>query len=400
MISERQPVHVVYGGAHLFKSNVAAKMGELALKSLTTHAPDAAAFASTFGLAPDLASKVRARVAHKLEREPVEDFRADFEDGYGWRKDEEEDAHAAAVAEAMAKGLAEKTLPPFVGIRIKSFGAAGSKARATRTLDRFLTRYFESAKALPPGFVVTLPKVEVPAETAALDAILWDHESRLNLAPKSVSFEIMIETPRAIFDAEGKVALPAIVAAANGRCKAAHFGTYDYTASLGITAAHQTMQHPAASFAKHVMQVALAGTSVHLSDGATNVMPVGDTSAVRAAWRLHYDNVRHSLAGGFHQGWDLHPAQLVARYAAVHAFYLEALAPATDRLKAFVDKAAQASLVGDVFDDAATGQGLLNFFARGLAAGAITEDEVLATGLAADELRTRSFAEIVERRRP
>ena len=63
--------------------------------------------------------------------------------------------------------------------------------------------------------------------------------------------------------------------------------------------------------------------------------------------------------------WDLHPAQLPSRYAAVYAFYLSALDAATRRLRAFIDKAAQATLVGDVFDDAATGQGLLNFFVRG-----------------------------------
>ena len=90
------------------------------------------------------------------------------------------------------------------------------------------------------------------------------------------------------------------------------------------------------------------------------------------AWRLHADDVRHSLVNGFYQGWDLHPAQLPTRYAAVYAFFLEGLDAASERLRNFVDKAAQATLVGDVFDDAATGQGLLNFFLRGINCGAIT----------------------------
>jgi hypothetical protein len=64
-----------------------------------------------------------------------------------------------------------------------------------------------------------------------------------------------------------------------------------------------------------------------------------------------------------------------------------------------MDKLAQATLVGDVFDDAATGQGLLNYFLRALNCGAITEEEVLATGLSVEEVRCRSFAKIVAERR-
>jgi hypothetical protein len=193
--------------------------------------------------------------------------------------------------------------------------------------------------------------------------------------------------------------VPALVAAGRGRCIAAHFGTYDYTASCGVTAAHQHMGHPSCDFAKHCMQVSLAGTGVWLSDGATSIMPVGDRATVHAAWRRQASDVRRSLEGGYYQGWDLHPAQLVARFTAVYAFYLESLAAATARLSNFVKKAAQATLVGDVFDDAATGQALLNFFLRGLGCGAVTEEEMLATGLTLDELRSRSFAKILAGRR-
>ncbi len=107
----------------------------------------------------------------------------------------------------------------------------------------------------------------------------------------------------------------------------------------------------------------------------------------------------HSLRNGFYQGWDLHPAQFVTRYAAVYHFFLGGLTSASNRLKAFVEKAALASLHGDVFDDAATGQGLLNFFLRGIACGAITEDEARATGLSLEEIRSRSFLKILESRR-
>jgi hypothetical protein len=160
------------------------------------------------------------------------------------------------------------------------------------------------------------------------------------------------------------------------------------------------MLHPVCDFAKHVMQVTLAGTGIWLSDGATNVLPVGARDAVHRAWRMHAEHVRHSLVNGFYQGWDLHPAQLPSRYAAVFAFFLEGLDAASDRLQNFVRKAAQATLAGDVFDDAATGQGLLNYFLRALNCGAITEAEAVArSGLTLEELRSRSFARILEGRR-
>jgi hypothetical protein len=226
----------------------------------------------------------------------------------------------------------------------------------------------------------------------------------------------MVETPASILGPDGRCPLADLVAAGRGRCAAAHFGVYDYTASLGITAFHQDLDHPACDFARHMMQIALSGTGVWLSDGATNVMPAPahravegerltaaqeaeNRAAVHRGWALHYRHVRHSLRHGYYQGWDLHPAQLPTRYAAVYAFYLEALDAATERLSRFVDRAARATLTGDVFDDAATGQALLNFFLRGLACGAITEAEAAATGLTRDELATRSFPAILRSRR-
>jgi hypothetical protein len=125
-----------------------------------------------------------------------------------------------------------------------------------------------------------------------------------------------------------------------------------------------------------------------------------NTRAVHRAWRAHAAHIRHSLVTGFYQGWDLHPAQLPSRYAAVYGFFLEGLTAASDRLRNFVQKAAQATLVGDVFDDAATGQGLLNYFLRAMNCGAISEAEAVAmSGLTLDELRSRSFMKILKGRR-
>jgi citrate lyase beta subunit len=394
---ERQPVHTFYGGAQLFRADTAPKLGRLALKALEEHAPDDDEFARAFLLPRDASQAVRSRVEAKLKSEPVEDLRVDFEDGYGSRPDDEEDGHAVACAREVAAAMTEGQLPPFLGIRIKSM-AEETRERAFRTLDAFLTELLEEAGALPRGFVVTLPKLQVPAHATALADALDTLEERLSLEPGSVRCEVMIEQPQAVIR-DGVVAIPGLVAAARGRCAAAHLGTYDYTASLGVTAAHQHMAHLACDFAKQVMQVSLAGTGLWLSDGATNVLPVGERETVHAAWRLQASHVRHSLIGGFYQGWDLHPAQLVARYAAVYAFYLEALPAATARLSSFVARAAQATLVGDVFDDAATGQALLNFFLRGLACGAISDAEVAATGLTKQEMATRSFAKILAGRR-
>ena len=410
---ERQPVHSVYGGAHLFKSNTTQRLGELALKSLAEYGRDAATFARAAGLPEgDIAEKVYPRVIEKLQREPVEDFRLDFEDGYGNRPDAEEDGHAESAAREVAKGVKEKTLPPFIGIRIKPFTQELMR-RSIRTLDIFLTTLVrETNGTMPSGFVVTLPKIQLPEQVTVL-ADLYDMlEPRLGLPEGSLKLEFMIETTQSILSADGVSNLPLFHDAARGRAVAAHFGTYDYTASCNITAAEQRMDHPACDFARHMMQVAYSGTGLWLSDGATNIMPIaphrGDdlTAAqkeenvrtVHRAWKLHVDHVRHSLVHAYYQGWDLHPAQLPTRYAAVYSFFLEGLAAATERLRNFMDKAGQATLVGDVFDDAATGQGLLNYFIRGLNSGAITEEEALASGLTLDELRSRSFVKILKGR--
>ena len=418
---DRQPVHTVYGGAHLFRSDTARKMGGVARSILDAYAPDAETLDGTFGLTerfgdaarPPFAATIRARVVEKLEREPVEDFRIDFEDGYGVRPEIEEDGHAQAAAEQMADGWRAATLPPFIGIRIKPMSQELHR-RSLRTLDLFITALLRRTSGqLPSNFVVTIPKIMAPGHVAAVASSCDALERARRLRRGSIKLELMVETPQSILDAGGSSALRSLVAAGRGRVTGAHFGTYDYTALCGITAAWQHMRHAACDFAKHMMQVALAQSGIRLSDGATNVMPIAphrgtrlsdaeraeNADVVHQAWRRHFDDVQHSLVNGFYQGWDLHPAQLPSRYAAVYAFFLAARPAATARLRNFVDKAAQATLVGDVFDDAATGQGLLNFFVRGLSCGALTLDEARETGLTVEELQGRSFVRILEARK-
>ncbi|WP_420130031.1 DUF6986 family protein [Longimicrobium sp.] len=413
----RQPVHVVYGGAQLFKAESTRRLGEIAARALQEYAPDAATLAEAVGLpAGPLADTVYERVLEKLRREPVEDFRIDFEDGYGNRPDAEEDADAVRVAGELARGMEAGSLPPFIGIRVKPLNEE-LRGRSIRTLDLLLTALVaQTGGRLPENWTVTLPKVTVPEQVAYFVEVLRRLEGALGLAEGTLKFELMVEVPQAVIGIDGRCALPSFLDAAGGRMIAAHFGTYDYTAGVGVTAAQQRMRHPACDYARHAMQVAFAGTGVWLSDGSTAVLPVplhraaqGETltaqqerenrESVHRAWRMHYDDVRHSLVHGFYQGWDLHPAQVPTRYAAVFAFFLEGLDLAAQRLRNFVDKAAQATLVGDVFDDAATGQGLLNYFARGINSGALTEDEAREmTSLTLEELRGRSFLQILRNR--
>lgn len=415
---KRQPVHTVYGGAHLFRADSAQKLGATALRTLQEYAPDARAFAAVLGLPKNLAQTVYTRVVEKLRREPVEDFRLDFEDGYGNRPDDEEDGHAESTAVEVAAGMKAESLPPFLGIRIKPLSEE-LRNRSIRTLDIFLsTLVAKTSGALPDNFFITLPKITSPAQVAALAEVFEKLETALRLAAGTLKMELMIETTQSILNEQGECSLPLLLAAANGRCTAAHFGTYDYTAACGITAAHQHMTHPACDLARHLMQVALAGTGVWLSDGATNILPLPlhrvakggkplnrvqreqNRAAVHRAWKLHAEHVRHSLVSGFYQGWDLHPAQLPTRYAAVYAFFLEGLNSAAERLRNFIGKAAQATLVGEVFDDAATGQGLLNYFLRAMNCGAVTQQEAQRlSGLTLEELRSGSFVKILENRR-
>ena len=441
---DRQPVHTVYGGADLFKANSAERMGQVAINTLLTYAPNFVVFAKVLRLQGHeklpanekaIASIVRKlsrlsdsarknesawlpytvyqKVIQKLKREPIEDFRIDFEDGFGNRSLQEEDETAVTAAIEVAKGMKEKSLPPFIGIRIKPF-TEDLKERGARTLDIFITTLAEKTNGnLPDNFVVMLPKVTIPEQVSALVRLFEELESTTSLAKGSLKCEMMVETTQAVMDADGKNPLLKFVEASKGRMIASAFGTYDYTASNKITAKFQDMGHPVNDFAHFVMKVALGGTGIWLADGATNVMPIGphrggklttkqmaeNREVVHRTWKRAFDHTRHSLYKGLYQGWDLHPGQFPTRYAAVYSFFLESYEDAKHRLSIFIDRAARATLTGEVFDDAATGQGLLNYFLTGLNCGALSEEEVLATGLTIGEIRSRSFLKILEGRR-
>jgi citrate lyase beta subunit len=442
--ADRQPVHTVYGGADLFTAETAEKMAGAAMKTLTSNAANFVEFAKAIELpghdalpndpaeieklikrleslsyedlkkeAAWLSYTTYNKVINKLKTEALEDFRIDFEDGFGNRSWEEEDETAVRAAKEVAKGMKNNSLSPFIGIRIKPF-TEDLKERGTRTLDIFLTTLNEETGGkLPNNFVVMLPKVTIPEQVAALVKLFEVIEDNTQFEKGSLKMEMMVEQTQAVIDQDGKNPLRNFVLASKGRMIATAFGTYDYTAHCNITAKYQDMGHAVCDFAHHFMKVSLGATGIWLSDGATNVMPIGpnrgdnltaeqlaeNRMVVHRSWKKAFDHTRYSLWKGLYQGWDLNPAQFPMRYAAVYSFFLESYEDAAKRLKAFVEKAARATLTDDVFDDAATGQGLLNYFLRAMNCGAISIEEVLATGLTMEEIRMRSFLKILEHRR-
>jgi citrate lyase beta subunit len=368
----RQPLQTLYVPADRFSERTTSGFGDEARRLLDAHAPDAEAFATAFEIDPAVAATARERVVSKLRREPVEDVRIDFEDGYGVRPDDEEDRHAVDAARAIGAAIEAGSAPASFGLRVKSF-ADGTQGRSVRTLDVFLSALGGSAGRLPDGLAITFPKVVAPEHVALFAESLARLERALGLPEGVLRFEVQVETPRSVVDSSGAVAAPAIVDAAGGRLTAMHFGVFDYTASLGLMPWEQRLDHPANDFARRAVQVALAGTGVRLSDGSTNVVPASDrTEDVHAAWRVHAGHVRHSLASGIYQGWDLHPAHLVSRYAAVYGWLLPRLDDAVGRVRAWRDRDAAAG----VLDEPATVASLLRYLRFAVRSGAMEEADV------------------------
>jgi len=362
---DRQPVHTAYVPADRFSAGTPRQWGRDALRALDEHGP-----------LPGFDDAEHAKVRVKLAREPIEDLRIDFEDGYGIRPDEVEDAATVAAASALADLAETELAPPFCGLRIKSLEQA-VRRRGLGTLAMFLDTLL-ARTALPAGFRITLPKVTSVRQVRAMAECCAVLESRHGLAEGALRFELQIETPQAILGPDGTALVAPMITAAAGRCAGLHYGTYDYSASLGIAAAFQSLAHPAADHAKAVLQVAAAETGIAVSDGSTNVLPVGGTAAVRDAWQLHAGLVRRSLERGFYQGWDLHPAQLPTRYAATFRFFTDGLAAAQARLAAYQARL-RTGPESNIADEPATARALADYLARGIACGAISEPTAAGT---------------------
>jgi hypothetical protein len=369
----RQPVHTVYVPGDRYSATMPADWGSTAL----TAAKDAGGLDAVAALVgansgtdcePEI---LAALVENKLTAEPIEDLRIDFEDGYGTFDDATEDADVGQAIAALRIALDAGTSTPFVGTRFKCF-EAGTRARGLRTLDMFISGLVDSG-GLPDGLNLTLPKVTSVDQVEAMVAIASALESANGLPTGRIRFEVQVETPQAILGADGRAPVAQFIHAGQGRVSSLHYGTYDYSASLGIAAAYQSMEHPAADHAKNVMQLAVAGTGVHMSDGSTNILPVGEPDNVAMAWKLHARLVQRHLKRGIYQGWDMHPAQLVTRYLATYAFYRGAFAPAATRLRNYVHR-----LDSTVMDEPATARALASVIHRGSVCGALTADEIEA----------------------
>jgi hypothetical protein len=391
----RQPVHTCYVPADRLHPDVVLEWGECAREALGAHASSPAELATatglnqpsgsggaTAGLAgpapgpasasagaadPALAERVYSHVLAALSLEPIQDLRVDLEDGYGIRPDDVEDEHAVSAAAALRAAHDAGALPASYGLRPKSLDPA-VRARGLRSLDLFLTA-LAGDDGGPPGLVLTLPKVSAPEQVTVFLAVLDELRPRIDLRPPAI--ELQIETPAAV------LALPALVEAGRGRVTGLHVGTYDYSAALGIAAEHQASDHPSVEYATTLMQLVTAGTGIRVADGSSNLLPVGPTPVVRAAWRRHAGLVTRAWRRGLYQGWDLHPAQLVSRHAAVAANLLAGLPSALGRLSAY----AEARFAGAVADEPATARALAGHVLRALDAGLLDD-----AGLAAADL--------------
>ncbi|MDQ3734184.1 MAG: aldolase/citrate lyase family protein [Actinomycetota bacterium] len=389
----RQPVHTVYVPADRVVAGLPSAWGVLALQALEDHAPDAYTMADVLGMDPLLVAEVWELVLDKLRREPIEDLRVDAEDGYRGTA-EAEDGDVIAAASAVGGDIVAGTASPFLGLRAKCLEAP-VRARGLRSLDLFLGALIDGVGG-PQGLRqtdlrITLPKITDVTQVEVMMTVLDELEAAHGLAAGQLGLELQVETPQAVLGSDGRASLAPMVHAAGARCRGLHFGTYDYSASLGIAAAHQASDHPAADHAKATMQLAVAGTRAAAVDGSTNILPVGSSQQVNAGWRLHAGLVRRALERGFYQGWDLHPAQLVTRYIATYAFFRQAMPAAASRLRAYVWQRD-----GTVLDEPATAKALALVLIRGLDCGALSIDEITA----ATDLDRAAMAALAGRRPP
>ncbi|EGD55505.1 DUF6986 family protein [Gordonia neofelifaecis] len=379
----RQPIHTVYVAADRYTPELPAQWATAALDAAQA-AGGLDEVASLVGLGASTDSspeKLAELTAAKLATEPIEDLRLDFEDGYGDRGDEVEDNDVESASAAVRSAVAAGVAPPFIGIRFKCFEAP-VRRRGLRTLDGFVAGLV-SAGTLPDGLTLTLPKVTSVDQVEAMVEVAAALEAAHGLPDRRIGFEVQVETPQVILGADGEAPVARLIHAGDGRVTSLHYGTYDYSASLGIAAAYQSMEHPAADHAKNVMQLAVAGTGVHMSDGSTNILPIGDPDNVASAWQLHARLVRRHLERGIYQGWDLHPHQLVTRFLATYAFYRDGFAPAAARLRNYMHR-----LDSAILDEPATAKALAGFINRGAVCGALPAADVeAATDLPIETVR-------------
>ncbi|MFC9553009.1 DUF6986 family protein [Rhodococcus sp. NPDC056960] len=365
-----QPIHTVYVSAADAGPDTPRVWGDQAVELLDRHT-DALTEIGTTGALPD----VRAMLEHR----PVMDLRIDFEDGFGWRSDDVEDATALEAGRTLRTLSADPAGPRSLGIRAKGL-APHERRRGIRTLELVL----EGAGGVPDGFVFTVPKLRAAQQVTAVVALCEELERAYGLPDHTLLFELQIESPQAVLGPDGSVTVAKAIHLADGRCTGLHYGTYDYSAACGIASRFQSLEHPVADHAKSVMLVAAAQTGVWVCDGSTQVVPAGTDDEIRGALARHYRLVTRSLERGYYQGWDMHPGHLITRWLATFDFYRDALTAAATRLQAYLDRQG-----GGVMDEPATAQALATVVLRGLACGAFDEAAVLAQAPSCDTATLR-----------
>ncbi|MFN8611387.1 MAG: aldolase/citrate lyase family protein [Vulcanimicrobiota bacterium] len=345
-----QPAYVLYGGAHLFSADTHDKMLNLARRWLKEY--------------PWLGDTAKKRVEKRLFQ-PLDDIRIDFEDGYGRRSDEEEDAHATQVRLA----LPQVHEPRRCGIRVKPITRRFAQ-RAVRTLETAL----QDLTVWPRGFCVTLPKLEHPAQVRFIIQEL----ERIENGRPPLPLELMIESPT------GLRRVADLVQVAGKRARGVHFGPFDFLASCGI--GQGDLLHPVNRAARAQLLISLSGSGVELADGPTTQLPLPphkhptgaqlteNQKAVRLAWEFHRDQVLATRQQGYFQSWLLHPAQLVSHAAALIQELETALPGALERLIAYWKGLGQARASGGDFDDRATARQWTGVVIRGLELGLIEEN--------------------------
>ncbi|MCX6123792.1 MAG: hypothetical protein NTV34_03465 [Proteobacteria bacterium] len=282
--------------------------------------------------------------------------------------------------------------------------------RSLRTLVLFVEQFVQAggrASGLR-HLTVTLPKVTNEAQVNGLVEILEKLESIHQLGDNFFDVELLIETPQAFLDTIGNIPLPRLIAAGKGRCVGIHFGVYDFTSSIGIGSAGQSIDHFACDAARFLMHLSAAAVpGVMVSDGIVNLLPIpihrsteglysslglSETQiaenklALANAWRINFEQMSRSLRFGCYQGWDLHPSQIAIRHVVNRAYVLREFDAAALRLKGFLDRSAQASTFGSTFDDRASARGLVHFMKRALSSGIITAEALNQQGIAIESL--------------
>ncbi len=439
------PVHTVLWPADRFGPDTVAALGVESWKALAYHGPDPHSFAEALGVfggprEPPRASvrstqarrfredpqalrredfdawlihAVHARVERRLEVRPVEDLRIDFEGRYGTRDDAQEDHHAGAAADAVLEATRRGTMPSRVGLRSKPLSRR-SAGRAIRTLERFFDGLGHGGEGVPEQLVLTLPQVQHVEQVSMAAHLLDLLEARHRWSPGRIQLELVLESPRALFDMTGRCTLPGLVRAAAGRCVGVHLDREDLADALHLAPPLDPAPHPLHDIARGLSRLALGSTPVTLSDAVVGPLPEGphpedvsltaaqradNLAAVHRAWRSGHAQILHALEAGVSGGWDHHGAQLPVRYAANYRFFLARFDTIAGPLHELLTAATSAAVPDRHGDDVRRGQRLLTFVRRAHRCGAIGRAELEMAGLTEAELGQPRFVELVAQRR-